>query len=174
MTAASPPTIELDVATFLGTGTLGTIRIGDSMNLLRETLPPAVDDGIDLPPGSAIWAYGTLELHFVDDRLALIWCDRLPDLRRSTTVDNIRVDPWIICEDKSRTLAEMLPEFAHQGWTLRLADPSHRYSLTVHIIDSGVELHFEESPTANDDAPPSWPEFELVAFALRSPSEPPG
>lgn len=165
--AVPPPPLHLDVRDFLATGSLGSVRLGDTTAALRDRLPPAVDDGVDLPPGSAIWAYGALELHFVDFRLALIWCDNLPALADGSPTDGLTVDPWIVCAPRRRTLEELLGEFARHGWRLQLSQPGHRYSMTVRILDSNVELHFEENPHADISVPPSWPGFELIAFGLR-------
>ncbi|MEE1735755.1 hypothetical protein [Streptomyces sp. BE147] len=167
MTTADP--LHLDMREFLATGTLGPVRLGATMTELRDRLPAAVDEFAE-PSGFAAWAYGALELHFFDDSLFRVWCDCLPALLSATSkAGQLTIDPWIVCDDRPRTLAEMLPEFARYGWGIQLSTRGeNRSSVTVKILNSGVDLLFEAPESGEVDGASAWPTYELVAFGLGS------
>lgn len=126
---------------FLRSGTFGPIRLGDSVDCLRQHFGEApVFGGFSRKrkrPG--IWKYGDIEFHLTTDgkHIALIFCDTFDQLQ---FLPDTGFDRWFFAGHPSVELVER--ELTSAGIRFERRDVAHDPSVFLLRLESGVELMF--------------------------------
>lgn len=154
--------IEIDLLAFFKTGKFDYLKIGQTKEWILHNFP---DPDNTLPQewvttrGYDVWRYGHLELHFLEDKLHMIFSDYW-DKNGLDAGENITVKQWVFENSQELTLLFILEKLNnHQIDFTKKTTP---LAISV-LLYSGVELHFEnENEEEIDDN-----QYLLTAFSFR-------
>ncbi len=135
--------ISVSMMEFLRTGAFGPIHLGMPRTDVEEILAPpnamsttTSDNGLP-----AIWKYGDIEMHFEpNDNLSSIYTDEFDVPSGGQAID---LDPWIL--RRGIPWSEVEPQLAarHISYSERGKTTPYDNATTRIVMDSGVELIFE-------------------------------
>ena len=126
---------------FLRTGEFGPVKLGDSVDAIRNALgaPPVVGGTSRRQRTPGIWKYGDIEFHLSNDRqhLCLIFCDAFD---RMSLGEGATLEHWFFDGHPSREAVEA--KLAAAAIFFHRRDLPHEPTAYVLRLDSGVELLF--------------------------------
>lgn len=153
--------MEISLLDFIKTGKFGTVEVGQLMDNIKSCFPEP-DTIWDAQNGMSIWSYGSLEFHFTDETLFLIWCDWLEHINQS---DKFSLDLWVLDDlDKLK-----FPYFCSilNGLQIDYTIRESRYSdmklpdnVILNIVDSGIDIYFEDK----HDTAVAVDDYHLIAI----------
>src|SRR5688572_14877290 len=115
------PVQSISMRDFLESGSLGSVKLGDTVEKLRELWGEPSDQGGRKKGGRyGIWKYGDVEFHLDDDfrTIRLIFCDTYGSLSLGETV---ALDPWFFTAHPS--LEEVKEELVAAEFAIRQERP---------------------------------------------------
>jgi hypothetical protein len=134
-------TARISMREFLRSGEFGPVRLGDSVECLRQNFgeAPVVGGYSRKRRRPGIWKYGDVEFHLTSDgeHIALIFCDTFEQLQ---FVPGVVFDRWLFEGHPAVELVER--ELASAGLRYEKRDLTHEPSVFLLRLDSGVELLF--------------------------------
>lgn len=151
----------LKLKDFILYGIFENIELGKTKNEILENFiePESIEE---LGNGFSILAYGTLEFHFFNNSLVLIWCDNLQYI---DSYAPLKVDKWILNESNKLTVSFVTEILRHENVEYSITHSEEQKNSIINIKNSNVALWFEILD--NNFYPYLEPnEYELVAIGL--------
>ena len=154
--------ITIDLYDFFRSGKFDYLRIGQSRDWILANFPDPDDWSSERKrPGmmhARIWRYGNLELHFVEDKLSMIFSDYIDDLDGG---NGLTLDKWLLAEPARLTLRFVMEEFLRLGWAFSVEPMDALDATVLQLKASGVKLWFN----VDAEGESVW-ERRLGAFVL--------
>lgn len=151
----------LKLKDFILYGMFEIIQLGQTKNEILEKFikPESIEE---LNGGFSILAYGTVELHFFNNKLILIWCDNLQYI---DSYSQLKVDKWILNEPNKLTVSFVMDTLHYEKIDYNIKHNDKLKNSIIKIKKSNVTLWFEILD--NDFYPYLEPsKYELVAIGL--------
>lgn len=165
--------IDISMRDFILFGKFDYIKLGKSKNWILNHFPKPDDWTADFSLEKApFWRYGTIEFHFTDDNLSMIFTDNITTLNGG---EKLSLDLWVLENGHQPTLAEVINELNNSkiNYTVNNQIPFAKDKIwegrsKIIVNESGVELIFDSPeeyinpgiPTDNSH------EFTLTAIDL--------
>lgn len=130
--------MHISLLDFIKRGQFGNIELGLTKSDIEAKFCTP-DDFWDAGQGMSIWRYSTLELHFLDETLVLIWCDCL-ELIQDT--NKFSIDMWLFNDLDKLTYQYFRSQLDRIG--LRYSVKENNYSMNK--LPDSVVLSIEETP----------------------------
>lgn len=149
--------IDIDLKAFILNGKFDYVEIGQTQEWLAQNFADP-DDQADMGNQIDIWRFGSIEFHFFENKLFLIWCD---DLTNLSTAKGLKIKTWIFKDRKELNFVKVLKILNKFEKNYSVKFNSKLNNIQLKLIDSQIVLHFEpkkESHIAN--------KFKLIAFGL--------
>lgn len=166
--------ITIDFEEFLTTGKFDFLQLGKTKEWVLNNFPDPDDfEQLKETYQNDVWCYGNIELHFLNDRLFMIFSDYIDDLDGGNA---LTLEKWFLGNPEKSKLLDVIHELNKKGidyrkYTNKVGDT------TVNLeLSSGVKLSFileekedegyldyiERCKTADQN------EFKLGAFCFTS------
>lgn len=155
--------IDIDLKKFILEGKFDYIKLGQTKQWIINNFPNP-DDYSDEDLNFNIWQYGSIEFHFDNDELFLIWCDNLPYLDSSKT---LKINMWIFKDLSKLTLLYVLSIMNTEQSNYSVKFDKQLNNAVIKIRESGVTLWFENIEEWEDSTNPG--NYHLVGFGLNHP-----
>jgi len=149
--------IKINLKDFFLKGQFDIIKVGQTKEWILNTFIEPDDDS-DMGNDFSIIRYGWIELHFDRDKLFLIWCDSLPDIKNSNL---IKYDKWILTRLSEMTFEETQKTLNLESVNYLVKFDTESKNVIIKIKYSGINLWFNpETEKLNKD----FNKYQLFAF----------
>ena len=147
--------VEISIFDFFKHGKFDYIKLGQTKEWILDNFPDP--DGQNKYRSGDIWQYGNIEFHFSENKLFLIFSDRLDNFNGG---ENLLVNNWILDEDDSslihilRILNENDIDYKKKTFNTN----------TIKVtLESGVTLDFYNLDEVKNE---NINNYRMIGFAL--------
>ena len=133
--------IEIDVKEFFLHGKFDFVTIGADKEWLKTNFADPDNGDWNVGKKKDILLFGSIEFHFIDDKLTAIFSDKFTDFTggKSIHVNNL----WIISDEENRTFNNVTRKLHTEKVDYQLIHDRAATIDELHILSSGVKLVFE-------------------------------
>ncbi len=152
--------IEIDLQDFIFTGKFDYVEMGCTQEWLKHHFADPDDTG-DFGHKMTIWRYGSIELHFFEQKLHLIWCDDLSFVQKSPS---LKLKKWLMKDIKLMNFKKVLKVLNQHQVNYLVKFDQTLNTIQLKIQRSQVVLHFEATQEKQKHE-----HYQCVAFGLSHP-----
>jgi len=143
--------IPISLKDFILLGKFDCLKIGAEREWIAHNFPEPDDIRGDKFETAAIWRFGNIELHFMDDRLWMIFSDYIDTLNGGP---KLALDKWVLNDSQNLTLGAMSQVLWKEKADYRLSHHAGLEQIYIDIQSSHVRLTFLSDKVMEIDKAP--------------------